>query len=110
MALPGLFRTIPFWPIEMRPHRIRGGGFCGRQKPICLRMSGYGWMSGGTTCQTVRARRSWSVVPGHVPHGYREAVLDLVPGGAPPDTDLNAAFELSGIAAAYIEMVAVRSL
>ena len=46
---------------------------------------------------------------GHVPHGYREAVLDLVPGGAPPDTDLNTAFELSGIAAAYIEMVAVRS-
>ena len=36
-------------------------------------------------------------------------MLDLVPGGAPPDTDLNTAFELSGIAAAYIEMVAVRS-
>ena len=63
MALPGLFRTILFWPIEMRPRRIRGGGFCGQQKPICLRMSGYDWMSGGTTCQTVRARRSWRVVP-----------------------------------------------
>jgi len=32
---------------------------------------------------------------GHVPHGYREAVLDLVPGGAPPDTDLNTAYRAS---------------
>ncbi len=44
---------------------------------------------------------------GQVPPQCREAILDLMPGGVPPGADLDASFELSGIAAAYVEMVAV---
>lgn len=45
---------------------------------------------------------------GGVPAEYREAVLDAHPGGVRPGTDLDLGFDLSGIAAAYIEMVAER--
>lgn len=43
---------------------------------------------------------------GSVPAKYWDAVLDLDPRGAPAGTDLKAPFELSGITAAYVEMVA----
>lgn len=42
---------------------------------------------------------------GHVPPEYRETVLDLIPGGVPRGADLDTAFELTGIVAAYIEMI-----
>lgn len=44
---------------------------------------------------------------GQVPPQGREAILDLMPGGVPLGADLDEAFDLSGIAAAYVEMVAV---
>ncbi|WP_084356436.1 hypothetical protein [Mycolicibacterium wolinskyi] len=44
-----------------------------------------------------------------VPPEYRAAVLDVIPGGAPAGVDLNTPFALSGIAAAYVDMVACSS-
>ncbi|AQA01842.1 hypothetical protein BVC93_04630 [Mycobacterium sp. MS1601] len=44
-----------------------------------------------------------------VPREHREAVLDLMPGGIRAGTDLDEDFEMSGIAAAYLEMVASAS-
>ncbi|WP_234820703.1 hypothetical protein [Mycolicibacterium goodii] len=41
-----------------------------------------------------------------VPRAWRAAVLDLHSDGLTPGTDLEAEFRMSGIAAAYIEMVA----
>ncbi|MBU8812735.1 hypothetical protein [Mycolicibacterium goodii] len=43
---------------------------------------------------------------GSVPRAWRAAVLDLHSDGLTPGTDLEAEFRMSGIAAAYIEMVA----
>ena len=40
-----------------------------------------------------------------VPREHREAVLDVVPGGLPAGVDLDIAFPISGIAAAYLEMI-----
>lgn len=46
---------------------------------------------------------------GEIPQEYREALLDVIPGGVPAGTDLDSAFDMSGIAVAYVEMVAVNS-
>jgi hypothetical protein len=46
---------------------------------------------------------------GAVPRAFRATVLDLHPGALSPATDLDVEFSLSGIAAAYVEMVAVCS-
>lgn len=40
-----------------------------------------------------------------IPREHREAVLDVVPGGLPAGVDLDIAFPISGMAAAYLEMV-----
>jgi hypothetical protein len=45
---------------------------------------------------------------GKVPREHREAVLDLIPGGVRPGTDLDVAFEMPAIAAAYLEMLSDR--
>ncbi|OBF10500.1 hypothetical protein [Mycobacterium sp. ACS4331] len=42
-----------------------------------------------------------------VPARYRDAVADLDPRGAPPSGDADAPFALTGITAAYVEMVAI---
>jgi len=42
---------------------------------------------------------------GQVPYEYRETLLELIPGGVPRRVDLDTPFELTGIAAAYIEMI-----
>ncbi|CAJ1498741.1 hypothetical protein [[Mycobacterium] burgundiense] len=57
-------------------------------------------LSPGTRAELVASRG------GPVPAHCREAILDLLPGGVPPGTDLDVAFDLTGIVAAYVEMAA----
>lgn len=46
---------------------------------------------------------------GTVPRAWRATVLDLQPGDMSPETDLETEFTVSGIAAAYIDMVGICS-
>jgi hypothetical protein len=44
-----------------------------------------------------------------VPREHRKAVLESAPGGMRPGTDLDIGFEMTDMAAAYLEMVAAKS-